>query len=216
MNTSGTFTQQLLDKEMEGWRNLTPADYDRTLCDLLDSINTSSPPLEKDEALLTLASRTLRRNSPTLTESRARYAEQLVTMGIDVSESAQRLRIHLLFLLAWLHLGAVAERGPEYIEMTPHLPEGVVLPTGTDPDEIDDPILQEQARGEVRRHRERIDRWNAKQSALENLNTLANHMRDARPRFVGGEDEWQELLTAMSLAPGLPPELIQMLEDEIK
>jgi hypothetical protein len=118
----------------------------------------------------------------------------------------------VLFLLAWLRLGATAERGPEFISMTPEMPEGVVLPNGADPAAIGDPELRRQAEEAVERHRREIERWNAKQRALDHLNRLAILLERDRPAAGDDENLSKEMAAAMALAPGLPLELRRSLE----
>jgi hypothetical protein len=159
-------TQRLLEREATTRRDLRPTEYDLALCRMFDDINTAPPSAERVEALLALASATLRRNGPILTESRAYCAEHLLALLSSVSEPALHLRIRLLFLLAWLQLGTVVARGPESISKTPDLPPGIALPYGVDPEEISDPALREQAREMAVLHSEAVERWNAKQRAL--------------------------------------------------
>lgn len=214
MNASGAFSKDLLEKEAVAWRDLAPADYDRTLCAILDDISSHPISADRSAALLTLISATLRRNGRTLTESRACSAKHLLTLITEVSESAMFLHIHLLFLLAWLRLGAVVERGPESISVTPGLPHGVAFPEGVDPAAIGDPALREQAQEADARHGEAAERWNAKQRALSHLHNLATLLRIARSTFKDGENATKELVVAMSLAPGVPMALRRSLEDD--
>jgi hypothetical protein len=214
MNARGPFTQDLLEKEAVAWRDLAPADYDRALCGMLDDISAAPHSADRSAALVTLTSATLRRDGPTLTESRACGAEHLLALIAAISEPALLLRIRLLFLLVWLRLGAVVEHGPESISVTPGLPPGVVLPEGADPAAIGDPALREQAREAAVRHGEAVERWNAKQRALGHLHRLAALVRTARPTFKDDENATKELLAAMSLVPGVPCALRRSLEDD--
>lgn len=214
MVAGGALTQQLLEREAEAWRDLPPAEYDHALCRMLDDINAAPHSSERVDALLALASETLRRNGPTLTESRFRCAESLLALVPAVSEPALLLRIRLLFLLAWLRLGAVVEHGPESISVTPRLPPGVVLPDGADLAAISDPALREQAREAAVRHGEAVERWNAKQRALGYLHRLASLVHSASATFKDGGNPTKELVAAMSLAPGLPFALRRSLEDD--
>jgi hypothetical protein len=211
----GALTRQLLEREARTWRGVPPAEYDHILCGMLDEVSAAPPSTERVEALLALAGATLRRNGPTLTESRACCAEHLLALVPSVSEPALHLRIRLLFLLAWLQLGTVVTRGPESISMTPDLP-GIALPYGVDPEQIADPTLREQAREMAVRHSEAVERWNAKQHALGHLHRLATLLRAARPVFRDDEDASKELAAAMSLAAGVPSALRQLFEDGAK
>ncbi|MEA2943320.1 MAG: hypothetical protein QOD09_3849 [Bradyrhizobium sp.] len=212
----GALARQLLEQETQAWRGMAPAQYDHIICGLLDQASAAPPSAEAAEALLALASATLRRNGPILTESRARCAEHLLALVGSVSEPALQLRIRLLLLLAWLQLGTVVARAPQSVSMTPDLPPGVMLPNGADPEAISDPGLREQAREMAVRHSEAVERWNARQRALGHLHRLATLLRAARPVFADDEDASKELAAAMSLAPGLPSALRQQLEDEAK
>jgi len=166
---------------------------------------------QRTEALLELIRVTLRRQAPTLTESRAACAERLLQSGTSTSDPARFGTLAPLFLTAWLQLAAAVEHRPESVSLTPPLPPGVLLPSGADPAEIADPALREQAETAVARHQEEIDRWNAKQRALGHLVRLAVLLRASRSAF--GEAA-RDLALAMSLAPGLPPKLRSQLESE--
>lgn len=214
MAAQGALTRELLRREAEAWHDLSPAEYDRALCRMLDDIDAASHPAERANAVLVLASETLRRNGPTLTESRFRCAKSLLALVSAGSESALLLRIRLLFLLAWLQLGAVIERGPEAISVTPALPPGVLLPDGADPAAVSDPVLREQAREAAWRHGEEVERWNAKQRALGHLHSLASLVGSARGTFKDEDNRTKELVAAMSLAPGVPFALRRSLEDD--
>jgi hypothetical protein len=204
----------MLERETQAWRTLMPAEYDRAICGMLDDISAAPHSAERADAFLALASATLRRNGPTLTESRACVAENLLALVAVVSEPALHSRIRLLFLLAWLRLGAAVECGPESISVAPGLPPGVVLPDGADPATIADPTLREQAREAAVCHGEAVERWNAKQRALGHLHRLATLIRAARLTFRDDENATKELVAAMSLAPGVPLALRRSLEDD--
>jgi hypothetical protein len=77
------------------------------------------------------------------------------------------------------------------------------------------PALREQVREMAVRHSEAVERWNARQHALGHFRLLAL-LRAARPVFGDDQDASKELAAAMSLAPGLPSALRQMLEDGAK
>lgn len=210
----GALVRELLERETKAWRDFSPAEYSLAICGILSEISAAPSSAEQVEALLALSSATLRRNGPTLIDSRACCAEQLLDLVPETSEPALHLRILLLLLLAWLHLASVVESGPENISVSPALPPGVALPEGADLAEISDPALREQARESAEDHEKTVERWNAKQRALGHLYHLATSVRAARPRFRDDENAAQELAVAMSLAPGLPPELRRLLEDE--
>ncbi len=216
MTARGAMIEILLEKEAEAWRDLVPEDYDRILCRMLDEISVAPHSTDRSAALLRLASVTLRRNGPTLTESRVCSAEHLLALIVAVSEPSLLVRIRLLFLLAWLQLGAVVERGPESISVTPGLPPGVVLPEGANSAAIGDSVLREQARKAAVHHGETVERWNAKQRALGHLPRLASLVRTARSAFNDDENATKELLTAMSLTPGVPMALRRSLEDDAR
>ena len=195
-----TMAAQFREREAEAWRDLTSAEYDRVLCATIEQLGAAPDSAERVEALLALASATLRRDASTLTESRACCAEHLLALVAEVPDPALHLRIRLLLLLAWLALGAVARRGPDFISTKPELPPGVILPTGADPDEIADPALRERAREASKRHGEAVEQWNAKQRALGHLNRLAALVDRAGPDFKDDEDAGQEFAAAISLA----------------
>jgi hypothetical protein len=194
----------VLEAESTAWRDLAPDDYDRAICDLIETL-----PVE-DAAILPLASASLRRDGPALTASRACLAERLVAFAATAPEP---LRAHSrwLFLVAWLRLGAVAAQGPETISTNPPLPEGVMLPDGADPEAIADPALREEARALAARHRVEVELWAAKQQALQHLQHLAALVRAAQSAFTDDPVIARELATAMSLAQGLPAELRESL-----
>ena len=190
------------DREAEAWRSLPPAAYDRTICAMLEAA-------EGTDAMLALASIALRRSGATLTESRVCCIEQLLAVIPSIAEPVLQSRIRVLLLLAWLQLGAVAARVPESIARAPELPPGVTLPDGADPAAIHDPVLREQALEAAARHTELVEQWNASQRAIGHLRHFAVRLRLALP-----SQEWKELAAAMSLAPGVPPELRASLENE--
>jgi hypothetical protein len=206
-------TQRLLEREARAWRDLTPAKYDRAVCGMLENLGAVPDLAERVDGVLALAGATLRRDGPTLTELQTCCAEHLLALFSTGSELGLRLHLRLLFLLAWLRLGATVARGPESISVAPALPRGVVLPDGVDPAEIGDPAVRQQAQEAAKRHREIAERWNAKQRALDSLHRLATLFLGARPGFADDEDATKELATAMSLAPGLPSTLRRLLAD---
>jgi len=208
--------KQQLEREAQAWRDLTPAEYDRAVCGMLDDFGTASLTAEQVDAMLALAGATLRRDGPLLTESRACCAEHLLALVSLGPERTLRSRLYLLLLLAWLRLAAVVARGPESISVAPTLPSGVVLPDGVDLAEIVDPALREQAQEFARCHREATKRWNAKQRALSHLHNLATLALATRSGFADDEVVTKEMATAMSLAPGLPSELQRLLENAAK
>lgn len=213
MVSRGELTTQLLNKEAKAWRNLLPTEYDRALCRVLDDVNAAPHSSERVDALLALASKTLRRKEPTLTESRVCFAEYLLELGSKVSDPTRRSRTRMLFLLAWMRLGATIECGPESISRMPDLPSGVVLPSGADPSEIDDPVLRGQAREAVEHHSKEVELWNAKQRALGHLHRLATLISSTGDTFEDDENLTKELISAMSLAPGVPFALRCSLDD---
>jgi hypothetical protein len=206
MDAQQTFGQQFLAREAAAWRDLPPAQYDQTLCALLDEARAAASSDEQVDALFELASTTLRRPGPTLSESRRCAAEHLLSLATRTPDPARLARLRLLFLLAWLQLGALVERGPESVAVAPSLPEGVVLPAGAALEAIADPALREAAHELAARHAEKVERWNAKQRALGHLQQLASSYRAARST-LGDNVASEELEAAMVLAPGLPVEL---------
>jgi hypothetical protein len=216
MSAGGASAQQLLEREARAWRDLTPAKYDRAVCGMLDDLGAIPDLAERVNAVLALAGATLRRDGPTLTESRARSAEHLLALFSTGLELALQLHLRLLVLLAWLRLGTAVALGPKSILVAPGLPRGVVLPDGADPAEIADPALRERAQKAAKRHRETAERWNAKQRALNHLHHLATLFLAARPGFADREDTTKELAAAMSLTPGLPFALRRLLADAAK
>lgn len=206
--------QEALEKEAKIWISLSPAEYDRAICKMLDGIGSAPLSTDKVEAILALSSAALRREDPALMDSRICCAEHLLALVSETSDPGLHSRILLLLLLAWLQLGAVVEQGPDYISATPHLPEGVVLPNGADPSHIPDPILREQTLEAVKDHIEAVKRWNAKQQALGRLRRLATVINANRSNFRDVEDASKELNVAMSLMPWLPSALRQLLESE--
>jgi hypothetical protein len=207
MDAGGASARELLEREAEAWRSLSPSEYDRAMCGMLEEIGAASPSAEGIKALLSLASATLRRTGPPITESRACFAEHLLALGSMVSEPTQRSYLRLLFLLAWLQLAAVAERGPEAITVAPPLPPGAAMPDGVDPAAIADPVLRQQALEATTRHRQEAERWNAKQRALGHLRRIATLARASCYAFGDDKEAGRDLAAAMSLAPGVPPEL---------
>jgi hypothetical protein len=178
---------------------------------MLDEVSTRPQTVDQVESMLALASATLRRDSAGLINSRGYCAEKLVTLASAVHDVALRRRIFALFLLAWLRLGFVAECGPAQVSTNPDLPPGVVLPAGAAPEAISDPVVREEARQLVERHAEEVGRWVAKQMAIDYMYRLASLVRALRGD--GREDE-QELEAAMSLGPGLPPALRELLQSD--
>jgi hypothetical protein len=214
MTSRGALTQELLEREARTWHDKSPVEYDTALCAMFDEIGAAPPSAERVEALLALSSVALCRNALTLTESRVCCSEHLLALVSTTSEPALHSRIRLLLLLAWLQLGAVVERGPESISVAPAFPPGVILPNGADPAEIADPALRQQAREIAARHDKTVELWNAKQRALDHLYYLATLIHAAQSTFRDDADAKQELIAAMSLVPGLPLALRQLLEQE--
>lgn len=190
----------VLEAEAAAWRDLAAAEYDRTVCALVEAL-----PLNH-ATILPLASASLRRDGPTLTASRACCVERLVAFAATAREPL-RARSRWLFLVGWLRLGAVVAQGPETISTTPPLPEGIVLPNGADLAAIADPALRERARAAAERHGVEVGLWNARQQALQHLHRLAALLRTPRPGFTDDPVVARELATAMALAQGLPAEL---------
>ncbi len=206
-------TRQLLEQEARARRDLIPADYDRAFCAMLDGIAAPPHTEERIRALLALASVTLRHGDPTLVASRACCAQHLLSLRSEISRPELRRRIELLFLLAWLQLGAVVERGPASISTSPPLPYGVALPNGVDLEEIADPALREQARELAARWSEEVERFRAKQRALDEQTLLATLLRGAKSETEDDAAAMKVLAAAMSLAPGVPSALRKTLED---
>ncbi len=181
---------------------------------MFDDVGAAAESPGHVDALLALASATLRRDDATLIESRACCAEHLLALVAAVPDPALHARIRLLFLLAWLRLGADAERGPESVSVTPSLPPGIDLPNAVDVAAIADPVLREQAREEIERHRAEAELWNARQAAIAHLARLGSLARIARPDFRDGDDQARAFSAAMALAPGLPPAMRSQLAGE--
>ena len=213
MDTSDELTRRLLEQEARAWREFTPGEYDRALCKMIENLGPGHESAVKAPALIMLASVALRRSAPGLIESRACIAERLLALNSSSAALSLQQRIHLLFLLAWLRLGADAAAGPNHISSVPDFPPGVVLPSGADPEVIADPVLRQKAHELARRHSEEVERWTAKQRAIDHLHHLAALVR-AIQRDSGERGEpVGELQAAMSMAPGLTPELRKLLED---
>ncbi|HEY7379344.1 MAG TPA: hypothetical protein VH542_11715, partial [Steroidobacteraceae bacterium] len=141
--------------------------------------------------------------------SRACCAEQLLSLAPQTAVPELRAHMRSLFLLAFERLGTTAALGADRIEMTPALPPGVTLPSGADPGTIPDAAKNQEALAAAERHRQSIELWNAKQRALDDL-TYLTHLVLARD--VNQERElWRTWTAAMSLTPGLPDELRDLL-----
>jgi hypothetical protein len=202
--TREALAQQFLSAETRAWLELTPAEYDRTVRELFEQLAAGDRSPEQVDAALGLAGATLRRPADDLVESRAACSEHLLELSGSLPDPERRSRGLMLFLVGWFRLAAVAEKSPESIQVSPPLPAGVVLPTGADPSQITDPALREEAEALARDHRAEAERWNAGQTAIGHLRGLSAHVEtssalDARTA--------SDLLLAMSLAAGLPPEL---------
>jgi len=208
-----TFAAHMLEREARSWRDLTSAEYDRAICGMLDNIDRTPDPADRSNALMVLASSSLQRRNPSLIESRARFAEQLLA-SITTDGDSKHGRVYLLILLAWLHLGTVAAQGPASISRVPDLPPGAALPYGADATAIADPLLREQARVLAQSHAVAVERWNAKQRAIEHLSRIAALVRAVQLDFNQEQEALRELQLAMSLAPGLPPSLRKLLEND--
>lgn len=208
-----TLTRQFLEQEAKARRDLAPADYDRALCALLEEVAAPPHTEERIRALLALVSVTLHHSDPTLVASRACCAEHLLSVRSQTSKAELRRHIELLFLLAWLQLGATIERGPASISSTPPLPYGVALPNGVSWEEISDPALREQARELAVHWSEEVERFRAKQRALDEQTLLATLLRGAKSETEDDAAAMKVLAAAMSLAPGVPSALRKSLED---
>lgn len=193
-----------LGDEARAWRDLEPGTYDTAVCALLDRAATG-PPAD----LIALASATLRRTEPTVTESRGRAARYLLDLADSTRDQPVRARAHLLVLLAWLRLGATITAGPDSITVAPELPRGVALPAGADPAAITDPALRAEASRLTEAHIEKAVRWNAKQSALGHVRYLGELVAEACP---DGGEAVRELASAMALVQGIPADVREALE----
>lgn len=69
-----------LDAEAAAWRDLPPEEYDRAVCAVFDALPAADP------TILALASATLRRDAPTVTDSVARCAERLIALVATATE----------------------------------------------------------------------------------------------------------------------------------
>ena len=208
MRSDPELSRQLLAMEAQAWQNLTGAEYDRAVCEILGRIAPSTP--QEATALLVLATRTFCRERSTAVESVARLAERLLTVGASTPFPT---RVYLLILLAWYRIATVAAQGPETISRSPALPTGAELPSGADWTVIADPILRERAQGLGEQHAHTVQQWNAKQNAIEHLYRTATLVRAARSNATA-VDDFKVLQTAMSLAPGLPDELRSLLQKD--
>ncbi len=207
------FTSQLLEREAVARRDLPPAEYDALLCNLFEATTAARTDEERLQALMALASVALRYADRTLVASRSCCAEHLLSAHPDASSPEMRRYLELLFLLAWLQLGAIVERGPTVILGSPPLPNGVVLPSGADLELIIDPDLLRQARELQNRHRAEVDRWKAKQAALDKMTLLATLVRLLRADSEEDVESKKVLAAAMTLVPALPEALRQQLAD---
>lgn len=197
MTAGATPSQRLLAAEASAWRDMPAPDYDATVTAMFDNLALDAGQAELAAALATAS---LGRPGEGLVESRAAASEHMLELSRLVTDADQRSRYLLLFLAGWLRLAATAARTPEFIEASPPLPEGVVLPSGADPSQIADPALRAQAETLAREHEAQAQRWNTGQAAIAHLERLAALAREHGPKP-------DALLLAMSLAPGLPPEL---------
>jgi hypothetical protein len=202
MTAGATAAQRLLAAEAGAWRDMPAPEYDATVTAMFDNLGLDAGQAELAAALATAS---LGRPGEDLVESRAAASERMLELSRLVTDPDQRSRYVLLFLAGWLRVAATAARTPEFIEASPPLPEGVVLPTGADPSQIADPALRAQAETLAREHEAQSQRWNTGQAAITHLQRLAALAREPGP-------EPDALMLAMSLAPGLPPELRRELE----
>jgi hypothetical protein len=205
-----TFIRELRKAEAQSWSTMTPGEYDREVCRMLKDIVEEFKPARRVDAVLMLASLSLRRKCSLLAESRACIAQELLAQCSGQEGMEVRLRSLQLFLLAWLHLGEVVANGPESMSVSPDLPPGTSLPTGADPEEIGDPELREMAQSAATLHRRTLERWRARQTALRHLNRLASFL-DAKKGWMDA-GLLQELTLSMSMAPGMPEDLRGRLE----
>lgn len=212
MNTGKNLINNILEREQKAWDDLGPQQYDQLVCEMLAEISEETGMEASGNNLMMLSGVTLRRISDTVTESRFRCAEQLLKHGSTISGSTFNERIYLLFLLAWLQLGVVIKSGPQSISVTADLPEGSALPNGADPSHIKDPVLYHQALEAAERHTRKVQLWNAKQRALAHLSRLATLVL-ADPGVKESGSVFNELLIAMSLAPGVPATLQNSLQN---
>jgi hypothetical protein len=205
-------TRQLLDQEAAARRELAPAAYEGTLCTMLEGAAAAPHSAAQVRALLMLASAALRQSDPGLVALRACCAQALLAVRTNLAQPDLRRRIDVLFLLAWLQLGVVVERGPAAIAAAPPLPDGVMLPDGADPELIADPTLRGQARALAARWDVEVERWRAKQRALDEQTLLAALVCAVSPDTEDEEDALRVLASAMASAPGVPSALRDSLE----
>jgi hypothetical protein len=206
-------TQQLLGQEAKVRGELSPADYERAVCAMLNDVAAPPHSEERIHAFLALAGVTLRQGSSRLVELWSFCAEHLLSVRSQTSKPELRRRIESLFLLAWLQLSAIAERGPEAISASPPLPYGVALPFGANPEDIADPELRKQARELAARWGEEVERWRAKQRAIDEQTLLATLIGSATSQTEDDVDSMKVLAASMALASGVPFALRKSLED---
>jgi hypothetical protein len=212
MSAPSTFTRRLLEAEERTWQRFAPDEYDRSVCEILKGLGAVDTP-ERVEALLAFAEVTLSRDAPRLIESRGCVSVALLTVDTDPAGAPARHRAHSLFLRAWQQLATEAARGPDYVTTVPDLPAGALVPYGADPQSIADPTLREKARALEAVHAEEVERWNAKQRAIDHLNHLGGLVRAFRHEAGDRDESLGQLARAMSATPGLPSALRKRLED---
>ncbi|WP_168790598.1 hypothetical protein [Paraburkholderia aromaticivorans] len=212
MNVPEPFIRERLEQEQRSWSAMLPEQYDRVMCEMLEGLDVGMNTPERLEALLALADAILHRNAPRLIDSRACIFEQLLAVASDPATATSRRRIHALLLEAWRQLVAEAAAGPEHVSAVPDLPRGLVLPSGADPQAIDDPILRDAARELDIRYAQEVERWTASQRAIGHLYRLVALVHGFERAAGDSSEVDKQLERAMSAAPGLPSTLRKRLE----
>ena len=187
-----------LRREESAWTEQRAA-YDHIAADLIDQTAVAGT---DREVLLDLITTSLQRPVLALVETAGRAALTLAAVLPQLTADQQR-RACQQIMVAAERLGAVVERGPETVSRTADLPPGSQLPAGADPAQLTDPSAAEIAGRNAKVHQNEIERWRARQHALQVFEELTALVVD-RPS-VATIPSVLELRAGLLLVPALPP-----------
>ncbi|GAB6094356.1 hypothetical protein JCM14469_06080 [Desulfatiferula olefinivorans] len=199
-------------REETAYRERETADYDLAIGSMIEEVRMLPRADEQAVILSALALSALGRGEALSSEGLSRIAETFLDLASKAFDPENRMTLMLLFLRAWNALAVTALKSPPFIHMNPDLPEGVLLPSGADPELIEDKALRDQARDMAARHRLAVKRWNAGRRAQAHLTDLANLSARIIPLLFDTPEARKAFLALMKQSEGLPGSAITPLE----
>lgn len=191
-------------REDQAFQEREQSDYDQALGVMIDEIRMLPHADEQASVLSSLALSVFRREGALSSDGLSRFAELFLDLASKAFDPENRLTLMLLFLRVWNMLASMVRNSPPSAPMNSDLPEGVCLPSGADPDQIDDKNLREQDHVLAAQHRLQVDRWNDGQQAQAHLTDLAGLSVTAFSSLFDTLEARQAFLAVMKQAEGLP------------